>query len=126
MLASSLSHAFQSVKFLGQIICCFAEVAQLYISLFKLPGGIVEVLNNYQVAVINRLKVNEWKLNPEKPDIMLLRKTEILKDIVLPTCDRVLLTLTDSVKSLEIILFPVLSLEKQVNVVAKRLSSNSA
>lgn len=45
-----------------------------------------------------------------------------LKDIVFPTFDKAQLTLTDSVKSLEIIFDPVLLLVKQVNAAVKMFS----
>lgn len=52
------------------------------------------------------------KLNPDKIEVMLVRKVEALTYIVL-------LTLADSVNSLGVILGPAFLLEKQVNATAR-------
>lgn len=64
--------------------------------------------------------MNRLKLNPEKMEVMLVRKVEILKDIVLPTFDGVQLTTADSVKSHRVILDPALFTGEQINTAAKR------
>lgn len=65
------------------------------------------------------VKVIKLKLNPEKTEVMLAGKGEILKGAVLPSFDGVLLTVSEVVKSLGIILDPALLLEKEANAVPK-------
>lgn len=87
ILPSMLSNLY--VKPLGQIIRSFgigchqyADDSQLYISLSKFPGHAVEVLNCCLAAMVNWLKVNILKLNPERTKVMQVGKVKVLVDII--------------------------------------------
>lgn len=53
-------------------------------------------------------------------EVMLVGRLEAFKDIALPTFDGVRLTPANSVKSLQVILDPILLLDKQVNAAAHK------
>lgn len=62
-------------------------------SLSKSPGNAVVTLNGCLAAVVNWLKVNKLKQNPEKPKVLLVGKAEFLKVIFVLTWNGVQLTL---------------------------------
>lgn len=53
-------------------------------------------------------------------EMMLVGKTDVLKDVMLLTSTRIQVTIIDSVKSLELILGQTLNLQKQVDAAAKK------
>lgn len=58
------------------------------------------------------LGLNKLKLNPDRTEIMLIGRADVLKDFVLPSFDKVQLTLAELVKGLMIILDQALLLKK--------------
>lgn len=71
-------------------------------------------------AVVKKLKVNKFKLNPDKTEVMLVGKAEVLMGVVIPAFDRGQLTGVGLGNSLGVILDSVL-LQMQVNAAAKML-----
>lgn len=58
---------------LGEIICRFGIGYHQYagdISLSRSPTNVVKVLNHCLIAVVEWLKANKLKLNPDKMEVM--------------------------------------------------------
>lgn len=70
-----------------------ADDTLLYSFLFKFSGDTIELLSHCLTAVIKWLKASKLKQNPDKLEMILVRKVDILKDLILPTFSWVQLTL---------------------------------
>lgn len=64
-------------------------------------------------------------MHPNKMEVMLPQKFEALQSTVLLTFDKGFLTLINSAKSLEEILYSTLVLEKQINLPAQIIISST-
>lgn len=67
----------------------YADDAQLYITVFNSPVDMVEILSHCLTSEIKYLKKNNFNLNPDKAEIVITEKTEILKCTVLLAFNRV-------------------------------------
>ncbi|KAF7251817.1 putative RNA-directed DNA polymerase from transposon BS [Varanus komodoensis] len=96
----------------------YADDTQLYLSFSTNPGEAVAVLNRCLAEVMEWMRANKLKLNPDKTEVLVGASGfgEGGFDLVL---NGATLPLRDKVRSLGVLLDPELSLEAQVTVVAR-------
>ncbi|XP_053155745.1 uncharacterized protein LOC128346445 [Hemicordylus capensis] len=85
----------------------------------KHAGEAVTVLNRCFDAVMDWMKVNKLRLNPDKTEVLLVGCSSAWVNDVQPVLDGVALPLKDQVHSLGVPRDPALSLEAQVASVAR-------
>ncbi|KAF7251907.1 Polypeptide N-acetylgalactosaminyltransferase 16 [Varanus komodoensis] len=97
----------------------YADDTQLYLSFSTNPGEAVAVLNRCLAEVMEWMRANKLKLNPDKMEVLLVGGSGFGEggfDLVL---NGATLPLRDKVRSLGVLLDPELSLEAQVTAVAR-------
>uniref|UniRef100_A0A8D2KSV3 Reverse transcriptase domain-containing protein n=1 Tax=Varanus komodoensis TaxID=61221 RepID=A0A8D2KSV3_VARKO len=97
----------------------YADDTHLYLSFSTNPGEAVAVLNRCLAEVMEWMRANKLKLNPDKTEVLLVGGSGFREggfDLVL---NGVTLPLRDKVRSLGVLLDPELSLEAQVTAVAR-------
>ncbi|XP_061460454.1 uncharacterized protein LOC133373973 [Rhineura floridana] len=96
----------------------YADDTQLYFSFSSSSGEAVKVLNRCLAAIMDWMRANKLKLNPDKTEMLLVNGSPDQLD-VRPVLDEVTLPLKEQVRSLGVLLDPSLSLEAQVASVAR-------
>ncbi|KAF7247602.1 Cytosolic 5'-nucleotidase 3A [Varanus komodoensis] len=97
----------------------YADDTQLYLSFSTNAGEAVAVLNQCLAEVVEWMRANKLKLNPDKTEVLLVGRSGFGEggfDLVL---NGATLPLRDKVRSLGVLLDPELSLEAQVTAVAR-------
>ena len=114
------------MKPLGEVIRGFgvrchqyADDTQLYLSFPPDSEEAVEVLDRCLEAVGGWMRVNKLRLNPDKTEVLLVRKSTTRVLDYHPTLDGVALPLKEQVRSLGVLLDPQLLLDSQVAAVAR-------
>ncbi|KAF7239551.1 Ceramide synthase 3 [Varanus komodoensis] len=112
------------MKPLGEVIRRFrlwshqyADDTQLYLSLLTNPAEAVAVLNRCLAEVMDWMRANKLKLNPDKTEVLLMGDSNSWVGVLGLALDEVALPLKDRVHSLGVLLYPELSLEAQVTEV---------
>ncbi|KAF7251092.1 putative RNA-directed DNA polymerase from transposon BS [Varanus komodoensis] len=97
----------------------YADDTQLYLSFSTNPGEAVAVLNWCLAEVMGWMRANKLMLNPDKTEVLLVGGSGFRVGNLDLVLNGVALPLKDRVRSLRVLLDPVLSLEAQVTVVAR-------
>ena len=77
----------------------YADDTQLYLSFSSKPGEAVAVLNQCLSTVMDWMRANKLRLNPDKTEVLLAGGSPVLLGDVHPLLDRVALPLMDRVHS---------------------------
>ena len=97
----------------------YADDTQLYLSFSTNPGVAVIVLNSCLVLIMDWMRVNKLRLNPDKLEVLLVGALPHRLKGHFPALDGVKLPLKDRVHSLGVLLDPGLTLEAQVDSVSR-------
>uniref|UniRef100_A0A803TE01 ribonuclease H n=1 Tax=Anolis carolinensis TaxID=28377 RepID=A0A803TE01_ANOCA len=115
------------MKPLGEIMRSFGVRCHLYADDVQLchffppvTKEAVQVLNRCLAAVLDWMRANKLKLNPDKTEVLLVSRKAEQGIGLQPVLDGVALPLKTQVRSLGVILDSLLSLEPQVSAVAGR------
>ncbi|XP_061477657.1 uncharacterized protein LOC133382019 [Rhineura floridana] len=97
----------------------YADDTQLYFFFSPSSGEAVDVLNCCLTAIMDWMRANKLKLNPDKTETLLVSSLPAQMVDVHPVLDGVTLPLKEQVRSLGVLFGPSLSLEAQVASVAR-------
>uniref|UniRef100_A0A8D2Q9P6 Reverse transcriptase domain-containing protein n=1 Tax=Varanus komodoensis TaxID=61221 RepID=A0A8D2Q9P6_VARKO len=97
----------------------YTDDTQLCLSFSTNPGEAVAVLNQCLAEVMEWMRANKLKLNPDKMEVLLIGRSRFGEGELHLVLNGVALPLRDKVRSLGVLLDPELSLEAQVTAVAR-------